>query len=148
MKTVSQIDNNALAEIVFPNTNLTIEQLEEKFPKRQLKEGARVTRYAPSPTGFMHIGNLFTAFVSERVAHTTDGVFYVRIEDTDKKREVENGVEGILRDALPCHLRVGNRAAIYLFSVLHYQNGCAADAVLCYILRHSLFNSGTQFCFI
>lgn len=98
MKTVSQIDNNTLAEILFPNTNLTIEQMEEKFPKRNLKDGARVTRYAPSPTGFMHIGNLFTAFVSERVAHTTDGVFYVRIEDTDKKREVENGVEGILRD--------------------------------------------------
>jgi len=95
---VSQIDNNALAEILFPNTHLTIEQMEEKFPKRKLKEGARVTRYAPSPTGFMHIGNLFTAFVSERVAHTTDGIFYVRIEDTDKKREVENGVEGILRD--------------------------------------------------
>ncbi len=95
---MSQIDNNALAEILFPNTTLTIEQMEEKFPKRQLKDGARVTRYAPSPTGFMHIGNLFTAFVSERVAHTTDGVFYVRIEDTDKKREVENGVEGILRD--------------------------------------------------
>ncbi len=95
---MSQIDYNALAEILFPNTNLTIEQMEEKFPKRKLKDGARVTRYAPSPTGFMHIGNLFTAFVSERVAHTTDGVFYVRIEDTDKKREVENGVEGILRD--------------------------------------------------
>ena len=95
---MSQIDNNALAEILFPNTTLTIEQMEEKFPKRKLKEGARVTRYAPSPTGFMHIGNLFTAFVSERVAHTTDGIFYVRIEDTDKKREVENGVEGILRD--------------------------------------------------
>lgn len=95
---MSQTEYNALAEILFPNTSLGIEQIEERFPKRQLKEGARVTRYAPSPTGFMHIGNLFTAFVSERVAHTTDGIFYVRIEDTDKKREVENGVEGILRD--------------------------------------------------
>ncbi len=87
-----------LANILFPNVTETPEQLLEKFPKRELKEGARVTRYAPSPTGFMHIGNLFSAFISERVAHTTGGVFYVRIEDTDKKREVEGGVSGILRD--------------------------------------------------
>lgn len=87
-----------LAALLFPDIIETPEQCEQRFPKRQLKEGARVTRYAPSPTGFMHIGNLFSAFISERVAHTTGGVFYVRIEDTDKKREVEGGVSGILRD--------------------------------------------------
>lgn len=87
-----------LAALLFPDITETPEQCEQRFPKRQLKEGARVTRYAPSPTGFMHIGNLFSAFISERVAHTTGGVFYVRIEDTDKKREVEGGVSGILRD--------------------------------------------------
>ena len=87
-----------LARLIFPDVSESPEQCEERFPKRNLKEGARVTRYAPSPTGFMHIGNLFSAFVSERVAHTTGGIFYVRIEDTDKKREVEGGVEGILRD--------------------------------------------------
>ena len=68
-----------LAALLFPDITETPEQCEQRFPKRQLKEGARVTRYAPSPTGFMHIGNLFSAFISERVAHTTGGVFYVRI---------------------------------------------------------------------
>lgn len=95
---VTEKDNMALAELLFPHITKTPEQCEKRFPKRALKEGVRVTRYAPSPTGFMHIGNLFSAFISERVAHTTGGVFYVRIEDTDKKREVEGGVNGILRD--------------------------------------------------
>lgn len=95
---MTEIENKALAGLLFPDTIQTPAMLEEQFPARELKEGARVTRYAPSPTGFMHIGNLFSAFISERVAHTTGGVFYVRIEDTDKKREVEGGVSGILRD--------------------------------------------------
>ena len=98
MINLTETENKALAELLFPNITETPEQCGQKFPKRDLKEGARVTRYAPSPTGFMHIGNLFSAFISERVAHTTGGVFYVRIEDTDKKREVEGGVSGILRD--------------------------------------------------
>lgn len=98
MINLTETENKALAELLFPHITETPEQCGQKFPKRDLKEGARVTRYAPSPTGFMHIGNLFSAFISERVAHTTGGVFYVRIEDTDKKREVEGGVSGILRD--------------------------------------------------
>lgn len=88
-----------LAELLFPHIEKTPEYYYEKYPKRNLPEGARVTRFAPSPTGFVHIGGLFSALISERTAHTTKGVFYLRIEDTDKKREIENGVTGIV-DAL------------------------------------------------
>ncbi len=87
-----------LTNLLFPKPLPTPEQLEERYPVRSLPEGARVTRYAPSPTGHMHLGNLFSAFISERTAHTTGGVFYVRIEDTDKKREIADGVEAILQD--------------------------------------------------
>ncbi|MBQ3038694.1 MAG: glutamate--tRNA ligase [Clostridia bacterium] len=91
------MDNKKLAELLFPQIEQTKEEIENSYKKRDLPQGARVTRFAPSPTGFLHIGGLFAAFVSERAAHTTDGVFYLRIEDTDKKREVENGVTGIVK---------------------------------------------------
>ncbi|MBR4868487.1 MAG: glutamate--tRNA ligase, partial [Clostridia bacterium] len=87
-----------LAKLLFPKELPTPQQLEERYPPRNLPEGARVTRYAPSPTGHMHLGNLFSAFISERTAHSTGGVFFVRIEDTDKKREIADGVEAILQD--------------------------------------------------
>ena len=66
------------------------------YPKRNLPEGAKVTRLGPSPTGFIHLGNLYGAFVDERLAHQSEGVFYLRIEDTDDKRYVENAVETII----------------------------------------------------
>lgn len=91
------MDNKKLAELLFPDITETPEYYASKYPRRNLPEGAQVTRFAPSPTGFLHIGGLFAAFVSERAAHTTGGVFYLRIEDTDKKREVENGVSGIVK---------------------------------------------------
>ena len=75
----------------------TVEDLEQRFPPRDLKEGARVTRFAPSPTGFLHIGGLFSALISKLNASTTDGVFLLRIEDTDKKREIEDGVSEIIK---------------------------------------------------
>ena len=90
--------SKALAELLFPQVDKTPEDYEALYPARGLREGARVTRYAPSPTGHMHIGNLFSAMVSERTARTSGGVFFVRVEDTDKKREIEGGVSGILRD--------------------------------------------------
>ena len=68
------------------------------YPKRDLKEGAVVTRFAPSPTGFVHMGSLLTCFIARKVPSDTDGVFYLRIEDTDQKRSVENGVQGIVDD--------------------------------------------------
>ncbi len=90
------MDYKKLAEILFNNITKTPEDYEEMFPKRDLPEGAQVTRFAPSPTGFLHIGGLFAALISERIAHQSDGLFILRIEDTDKKREVEKGVDKIL----------------------------------------------------
>ena len=90
------MDYNYLAELLFPDITETPEELEAKYPPRDLPEGAKVTRMAPSPTGFMHLGNLFGAVTDERLAHQSGGVFYLRIEDTDQKREVEGGVETIL----------------------------------------------------
>ena len=90
------MNHNALAELLFPNVSAKPEELEARFPQRQLPEGAKVTRMAPSPTGFMHLGNLFGAIADERLAHQSGGVFYLRIEDTDQKREVKGGVDMIL----------------------------------------------------
>ena len=84
-----------LADLIFPDAK-DISYYEEKYPERDLKEGAIVTRFAPSPTGFVHIGGLYQSLVAKKIAKQTDGVFFVRIEDTDQKREVENGVSEIL----------------------------------------------------
>ena len=90
-----------LASLIFPDVTDadTVESLEERFPERGLSEGAKVTRIAPSPTGSMHIGNLYGGLADERIAHsaTKDGVFYLRIEDTDDKREVPGAVEKIIK---------------------------------------------------
>ncbi len=90
------MDYNALADLLFPQLTAVPADIEAKYPPRQLPEGAKVTRIAPSPTGFMHLGNLFGAIADERLAHQSGGVFYLRIEDTDQKREVKGGVETIL----------------------------------------------------
>ena len=90
------MDYNKLADLLFPDVTKLPADVEAEFPARQLPEGAKVTRLAPSPTGFMHFGTLFPALVNERLAHQSGGVFYLRIEDTDKKREVENGVIGMV----------------------------------------------------
>ncbi|NLK95953.1 MAG: glutamate--tRNA ligase [Clostridiales bacterium] len=82
-----------LADIIFPNIEKTPEYYLEKYPKRNLKEGAKVTRYAPSPTGFQHIGGIFAALINERIAHESDGVFFLRVEDTDQKREVKGAIK-------------------------------------------------------
>lgn len=88
-----------IVQIIFPENLPSSEELELKYPPRELLEGAMVTRIAPSPTGFMHIGGLYTALISERFAHQTKGVFYLRIEDTDKKREVE-GATNLISQSL------------------------------------------------
>lgn len=90
------MDYNKLAELLFPEVNKTPEYYEEKFPERNLPAGAQVTRMAPSPTGFIHLGNLYSALADERIAHKNGGVFYLRIEDTDAKRKVEGAVETII----------------------------------------------------
>ncbi len=91
------MDHNKLAELLFPQITTTPEDIEARYPKRELKEGAKVTRFAPSPTGFVHFGGLFPSTIGERLAHQSEGVFYLRIEDTDKKREVEGAAEGLIK---------------------------------------------------
>ena len=82
-----------LADLIFPDVTKTPEDYLKAYPKRTLAEGAKVTRYAPSPTGFQHIGGVFAALVSERIAKQSGGIFYLRIEDTDQKREVEGAID-------------------------------------------------------
>ncbi|MCQ2566980.1 MAG: glutamate--tRNA ligase [Mogibacterium sp.] len=85
-----------LSNLIYPELAHTPEEYEAMYPARELPEGAKVTRLGPSPTGFIHLGNLYGAFVDERLAHQSNGVFYLRIEDTDDKRFVENAVETII----------------------------------------------------
>lgn len=84
-----------LSELIYPEIAGDTDY-EAMYPKRNLPEGAKVTRLGPSPTGFIHLGNLYGAFVDERLAHQSDGIFYLRIEDTDDKRFVENAVDTII----------------------------------------------------
>ncbi|MDR2088932.1 MAG: glutamate--tRNA ligase [Clostridiales Family XIII bacterium] len=90
------MDYEKTAEILFPDVRETPEYYEERYPARILPQGARVTRLGPSPTGFVHLGNLYVAFANERLAHQSGGVFFLRIEDTDDKREVPGAAEAVI----------------------------------------------------
>ena len=90
--------NKDLAELIFPNITKTIEDYEKIYPERNLSDDAIITRAAPSPTGYTHMGTLFQAFVSKKCANDTNGVFYIRIEDTDRERLVEDAVDVITTD--------------------------------------------------
>ncbi len=90
------MDTNLLADLLYPQIKTLPADIEARYPARVLPEGAKVTRFAPSPTGFLHIGNLYGAFTDERLAHTSGGIFYLRIEDTDAKRTVPNGIQIII----------------------------------------------------
>lgn len=92
------MDNYDLAELIFPDVNSDITYYLSKYPERNLEEGAIVTRYAPSPTGYVHIGALFATFCERTFAKQSNGVFYLRIEDTDTKRTIENGISLIIED--------------------------------------------------
>ena len=89
------MDYKELANLIFPDAK-PISYYEEKYPERKLEEGEIVTRFAPSPTGVMHIGGLYQGLIAKKLAEQTQGVFFLRIEDTDQKREVENGIKGIV----------------------------------------------------
>ncbi len=91
------LDFERLAELLFPQITTTTEEMEARFPARSLPEGAKVTRFAPSPTGFVHFGGLFPTTVAERLAHQSGGVLYLRIEDTDAKREVPGAAQGLIK---------------------------------------------------
>lgn len=107
------MDHNALAELLFPGVSAQPQDALARFPERQLPENACVTRIGPSPTGFVHLGNLYNAVIGERLAHQSGGVFYLRIEDTDNKREVEGAVETVIN-------------AMNYFGV-HFDEGATAD---------------------
>ncbi len=89
-------DYKKLAELLFPDVTESVEDLEARYPERNLKEGARVTRFAPSPTGYLHVGAFYTALVNLLTAEVSGGTAYLRIEDTDKKREIADGVSAII----------------------------------------------------
>ncbi len=91
------MDFEKLAQLLYPAITTTPEDMEKRYPRRELPEGAVVTRFAPSPTGFVHFGGLFPSTVGERLAHLSGGVFFLRIEDTDSKREVEGAAEGLIK---------------------------------------------------
>ena len=106
------MDYSRLAELLFPDVTMTPEELEAKYPPRDLPEGAKVTRFAPSPTGFVHIGGVYQTMVGERLAHQSGGVFYLRIEDTDAKREVPGAAEGLINTLARYGIRFDEGAAI------------------------------------
>ncbi len=91
------MNNFDLANLIFSDVNETVEDLEKRFPKRNLSENALVTRFAPSPTGFLHTGSLFTSLIAYKLAKDSNGVFYIRLEDTDTKREIEGSGEDLLK---------------------------------------------------
>ena len=95
---MNESDRLDLANLLFPNIDKDRNYYEEKYPERKLKEGAMVTRFGPSPTGFVHMGSLFGSFCDSIFAKQSNGIFYLRIEDTDQKRSIENGIEGIIND--------------------------------------------------
>ena len=107
------MDYNYLADLLFPHIKELPEDVEAKYPPRQLPEGAKVTRFAPSPTGFVHFGGLFPSTVGERLAHQSGGVFYLRIEDTDAKREVEGAAEGLIKTLAKYGVHFDEGAILY-----------------------------------
>ena len=106
------MDYQALAGLLFPNVTETPEEVEARFPKRQVPEGALITRMAPSPTGFVHLGNLVQGMISERMAHQSGGVLFLRVEDTDAKREVPGAVEVLIGSLKHYHINFDEGATI------------------------------------
>lgn len=109
-----------LADLIFPNITKTIDDYEKIYPERDLPEGAIVTRFAPSPTGFVHMGSLLASFIESKAAKDTNGVFYLRIEDTDQKREVENGIEGIVEDLKNFKIKIDEGAISRIEAIGNY----------------------------
>jgi glutamyl-tRNA synthetase len=109
-----------LADLIYPNITKTPEDYEKMYPKRDLKEGAVVSRFAPSPTGFVHMGSLLTTLIERKIPDETNGVFYLRIEDTDQKRSVENGIEGIVQDLKNFDIKIDEGALSETESIGNY----------------------------
>ena len=98
------ITNTDLANILFPEVHESIEDLEKQYPPRILAPNQEVTRFAPSPTGFLHLGSLFTSLIGYKVAHDSNGVFYLRVEDTDTKREVVGSIDSLIQQLDDFHI--------------------------------------------
>lgn len=96
INTMSPDDFRVLADLLFPNVTQTPADIEAHYPQRELADGAWVSRFAPSPTGFIHLGGVFTGLLNRMLTTSTDGVYILRIEDTDQKREIERGIESII----------------------------------------------------
>ena len=106
------MDSQALAQLLFPDVTDTPADVQARFPRRELAEGAVVTRMAPSPTGFVHLGNLVQGMISERMAHQSGGVLFLRVEDTDAKREVPGAVEVLINSLEHYNIRFDEGATI------------------------------------
>ena len=89
--------NKDLANLIFPNITKTIEDYEKEYPSRNLSDGVNVTRFAPSPTGYMHIGGVYQAIIDYVLAKNSNGIFYLRNEDTDGAREIEGATKLIFK---------------------------------------------------
>ncbi len=135
------VTDKELAELIFPDVTETIDDLEARFPKRNLPEGAEVTRFAPSPTGFLHTGSLFTSMVCHKVAKDTNGVFYVRLEDTDTKREIQGSGEQLLEqlklfDIVPSEGYLGNSQSGNYGPYIQSQRADIYRVVIKYLLEN------------
>lgn len=106
------MDYNRLAELLFPDVTDTADDIEKRYPPRELPEGAVVSRMAPSPTGFVHLGNLVQGLTSERMTHQTGGVLYLRVEDTDAKREVPGAVKVLIETLRHYHISFDEGATV------------------------------------
>ncbi|MGN1095137.1 MAG: glutamate--tRNA ligase, partial [Eubacteriales bacterium] len=106
------MDHNYLAELLFPEVKETPEDMEKRFPPRNLPEGAVVSRMAPSPTGFVHLGNLVQGITSERICHQSGGVLFLRVEDTDSKREVPGAVKVLIESLKHYNIRFDEGATV------------------------------------
>ena len=109
-----------LADLIYPNITKTPEDYEKMYPERNLQEGAVVSRFAPSPTGFVHMGSLLTTLIERKIPDETNGVFYLRIEDTDQKRSVENGIVGIVQDLKNFDIKIDEGALSETESIGEY----------------------------
>ena len=136
-------DYEELADLIFPDIKETLEDLDKRFPKRNLPEGAKVTRFAPSPTGFLHTGSLFASMISRKMAKDSNGVFFIRLEDTDQKREVEGSGDSLIQQLKTFgvtpdegFLGTGREAGIY-GPYVQSQRADIYKVVIKYMLAHN-----------
>ncbi len=142
------ITNKQLADLIFPNITETIDDLEKRYPPRNLPSGAEVTRFAPSPTGFLHTGSLFTSMICRKVATQSNGVFYIRLEDTDTKREIAGSGEQLLNqlnifDVNPDEGYLGNSEKGNYGPYIQSQRA----AIYCVVIKHLLEEGKAYPCF-